>query len=190
MRDAAGDIPPGRHPLRGDEIRDIVESHHIAFERTVRVPPDRDADQKLEQAPGAADGDLLLHGLRPALLQPVQQGAELRHGKGEFLPFRGGGKLQKPLTGTVQKQHPPLRIHADHARRHRSEHGVEKAPLLLGAAVGIQKRLALDLELAGHLVEHPAQHGDFVVPRFFLHMNVEIPAPDALRSPGQPPDRP
>jgi hypothetical protein len=51
------------------------------------------------------------------------------------------------------------------------------------------KRVALALQLPGHLVEIPAQHRDLVIAPLLAHLHVQIARAHALRGPGQPPHR-
>ena len=74
----------------------------------------------------------------------------------------------------------PVFVEPDHARGDGGQDGIEEPAPLFDLAVGGEERVPLGAELAGHLVEDPAKHGDFVVALLFPDLHVQIPCPDPL----------
>ena len=96
---------------------------------------------------------------------------------------------QQPFGGTVDEGDAALRVQPHHPRRDGPENRIEKPPAPFDLFGIGQQRLALGLELARHLVEVTAQHGDLVIALFLADMNVQIARSDPLRRAGQAPHR-
>ena len=188
MRDAAGDVAPGGHPLSGDKVGHIVKGHHVTFAPSFGVAPRGHTHQQGFLTARAHHLDLGLQGLATAVAQLVEQRAEFRHRDRDGDVFLIVVPVQQPLGRAVDKGHPPFPVQPDHARGDRGQHAIEQAAALFDLMGVFQQRLALALQLLGHLVEVPRQHGDFVVAAFLQHPHVQITRPHALRRTGQTPD--
>ncbi len=97
---------------------------------------------------------------------------------------------EDPRRRAVGEGHAPRLVEADHPRGDRGQHRIEQPPAALDPAVGVHQRLALRLQLPGHLVEDAPQHRDLVVALLLDHLHVEVAAADPLRRPREPPHRP
>ena len=97
--------------------------------------------------------------------------------------------VQQAFGGTVHKGDPPFCIQPDNTRGDRAEHRIKQAATAFNLLGVVQQNVTLPFQLAGHLVEIPPQHGDFVVALFFHHLHIQVTRADALCRPGQPPDR-
>ena len=136
MGDAAGHVAPGGHALRADQLRHIVEGHHIALERPLGGAAHGHAHQQAFLLGRPGQLDFLLHGLGGGFLQPFEQGCEFRHGgrKAEAAVARID-QLQKPDGGTVHEIDAATFVQADHACRDRTQNAVEEPPPRLGRVV-------------------------------------------------------
>lgn len=79
MRDPAGHIAPGRHPLRRDELRHIVEGNHIALARALIRAPFRHPHQQALQPPTARYPHFFLNHRIKAILQFTEKRRKFRN---------------------------------------------------------------------------------------------------------------
>ena len=116
--DAPGDVAPGGHTLRHDEVGDVVEADDTPSRRR-RRHGGRDPHQQVASRArcGAADLGLADAGL-PGI-EPVEQGREFRHRLGQGLggePF--GSRARSATGGGVHHLDATEPVEADDASRH------------------------------------------------------------------------
>ncbi len=184
MRDAAGHVPPGRHPLCAHKVRHVVKGHHVTVKRPIFVAARGHPHQQGFHVRVAGNLHLALHHLAALAAQRLVERAELRDRHRQRQTLLVARPVEQPLGRAVDEGHAPLRIEPDDPRGNRREHGIEQAPPPLDLPRVVEQRLALPLQLARHLVEVAAKHGDLVIALFLADLNLKITGTDLLRRAG------
>ena len=180
MGDAPGDIGPGGGALRGDQGGDVVEGDDEALE-LAGLPFGGDAHQQIQAAAIADDRDLGLGAARGPVHGLFHQGRHFRHGGRQLAANqRIGPHRQQGQRRAVGKFDTGARIEADDPGGDTGQHGFREPPSAVELLVGLDKLLALAVELAGHAVEGARQAADFIVCRPLIDAHREIAGPHPL----------
>ncbi|OIQ76560.1 hypothetical protein GALL_417550 [mine drainage metagenome] len=189
MCDAPRHVAPGRHTLRTHQVCNVIESDHIALQMPGIAAAHRHAHEKTFKPPVARNLDFLLHDDAGTAAQPLEQVNQFRGRVAKvtavIAPFLDA---KQPLRRAVDEVDPALCVTSDNAGGDRRQNRVKLTPPRLGLAVVLDQRLALPLQLPRHLVEDAAQHGNFIVALFLLHLHVQIAGADPLRGTRQTPN--
>ncbi len=186
VREPPGDVAPGRHTLRPDQRRHVVEHEHRASDAAVVADQRRTGGRQVELAPFPQEGDLLRRRRRCARASLREERLQRReiltredgfHARADDRPI----DVEQPQRRAVDRLDLPFRIERDDARGDALEDRLDVLAALVELQVlplEIQARVfELPLarrQLAGHRVERLDELPELVA-RLGLDAVVEMP---------------
>ena len=190
MGDPPRDVRPRGRPLRGHELRHVVEGDDEALET---IAPGFRRNPAMQGPFPAAPGDRDV-----AFGDPARTAAggreEIRHlgNRVDERPARErfDVRVQQAARRAVGQVDPAAGIEADDTGRHAGKHRFRESSTGFQLLVGVDEFGALRLELGRHPVEGPAQRADLVVRRSFADADRQVAAARLLGRADQARHRP
>src|SRR6202521_806266 len=185
--DAAGNVGPRGGALRHDEIRDVVERHHVAVLDLGRLLG-RHPDREVALAAVMADRDLAL--ALHAALGLVKQRRQLRHDRRERPAEHVRlGSPDELFRRTIEDADTTFGVDADDAGTGAGQDGFGEAAAAVDDVMGAHQIVALGSQLLRHLVERLAEMPEIALAVANRHTDVEVPGRDQAGGADQATDR-
>ena len=172
--DAARNVAPRRCPLRGDELRDVVERDNVAVARLAGLLG-ADANRQVALMAVARDRDLALHQPLRALARGFHHVVELwQHVRQRMVQRLGLGIADKFLGRTVQNADAAGSVDADDAGTGRRQHRLDESPAAVDQVRGVHQFITLGAQFGRHLVEGLAELREVTFRLVHRHLDMQI----------------
>ena len=192
MRDAARDIAPGGHALAPTQVRSRRQRPpHSLLDRRLRCAVLTCGPAGFPACPCGSGESLLAPPCRCLSCKRSKQVRQIparldqaacdRHVPSADQAVRFAARLTNSIRPSASRPITPA-VTFDSTESNRRRRSSVRSWLSISAST-------LTFQLPGHLVEKPAQHGNFVVAFFFDHLHVQIARADALGRPGKATNR-
>ena len=180
MRDAARDIGPGGGALRGYELGDVVERHHIVALGRARLLA-RHSHRQVALLAVAVDRHLALNEALHSGARGRKHVGKLGHDIGQRAPeCVGFGTSDQSFRGPIQNADAALGVDPDDAGARSGQHSFGETTAAIDQVTRAHDVVALGPQLLRHLVEGLAQLGEVALGAPGRHLNVEIAGRDNL----------